>query len=78
MILDFNIQTHYQNAFGEFIVGEFLEKPPLFTSDQVFRLGEYAFEIWGMPKEGVWTFKLVSDKVFNMVLEEQLIHFEVL
>lgn len=78
MILDFNIQTHYQNAFGEFLVGEFLEKPPLFTSDQVFRLGEYVFEIWGMPKGDVWTFKLVTDKVFNMVLEEQLVHFEVL
>lgn len=78
MTLDFNIQTHYQNPFGEFIVGQFLEKPPLFVSDQKFRLGEFAFEIWGMPKGGVWTFKLVTDKVFNMVLEEQLVHFEVL
>jgi hypothetical protein len=78
MIFDFNIKTHHQNAFGEFIVGEFLEKPPHFVSDQMFRLGEYTFEIWGMPKGDVWTFKLVSDKVFNMVLEEQLIHFEVL
>jgi hypothetical protein len=31
-----------------------------------------------MPKGGVWTFKLVTDKVFNMVLEEQLVVFEVL
>ena len=78
MTLDFNIQTHYQNAFGEFIGGEFLEKPPYFTSDQKFRLGEFEFEMWGMPKDGIWTFKLITNKVFNMVLEEQLIHFHVL
>lgn len=78
MTLDFNIKTHNQTPFGEFIVGEFLEKPPHFISDQMFRLGEFEFEIWGMPKEGVWTFKLVTDKVFNMVVEEQLVHFEVL
>jgi hypothetical protein len=78
MTLEFNIQTHNQTAFGEFIVGEFLEKPPLFASDQVFRLGAFEFEKWGMPKKDVWTFKLVSDKTFNMVLEEQIVQLEIL
>jgi hypothetical protein len=78
MNLNFEIRTTTQTPFGEFIVGTFLEKPPYFSSDQKFQLGAFEFEIFGMPKNGFWILKLVSDKAFNEVLEEQVVQLYVL
>ena len=78
MTLNFEIKETKENAHGTFIIGKFVEKPPLFASDQKFQLGEYEFEIWGMPKGELWTLQLVSEKVFNWVLEEQVVRLEFL
>ena len=78
MTLNFEIKETKDNAHGTFIIGKFVEKPPLFASDQKFKLGEFEFEVWGMPKADIWTFILTSKKVFNEVLEEQIVHLEVL
>jgi hypothetical protein len=78
MNLNFEIRTTTQTPFGEFIVGTFLEKPPYFSSDQKFQLGAFEFELFGMPKDGFWTLKLVSDKAFNEVLEEQVVQLQIL
>jgi hypothetical protein len=78
MTLNFDIQSHYQNTFGHFIVGEFLEQPPYFVSDQKFRVGEFEFEMWGVLKDKNCTLKLVTEKELNWVLEEQVLKFEIL
>ena len=78
MTLNFDIKNHYQNTFGHFIVGEFLEHPPYFVSDQKFRVGEFEFEMWGVLKDKNCTLKLVTEKELNWVLEEQVLKFEVL
>lgn len=78
MTLNFEINHHYQNTFGDFIVGEFLEKPPLFVSDQKFKVGEFEFEIWGILKDRHCTLKRISKKEMNWVLEEQVLKFEIL
>ncbi len=78
MNINFEIEKHTETTFGLFLTGRFLEKPPHFASDQKFRLGGFEFEIWGMPKEELWTLKLVSKGVFNWVLEEQVVRLEIL
>ena len=78
MTLNFEIKETKENAHGTFIIGKFVEKPPLFASDQKFKLGEFEFEIWGMPKAGMWTLQLVPHKTFNEVLEEQIVHLDIL
>ena len=78
VLFNFEIEKHTETTFGSFLTGRFLEKPPLFASDQKFRLGEFEFEIWGMPKGELWTLQLVSEKVFNWVLEEQVVRLEFL
>jgi hypothetical protein len=78
MNLDFSINTTTQNTFGTFIFGQFLETPPLFATDQMLKMGPYTFEIWGRPKGNVWTLKLITEGVFNEVLEEQTVKLEVL
>ena len=78
MTVHFEIKETKENAHGTFIIGKFLEKPPLFASDQKFKLGEFELGIWGMPKAGLWTLELVSDKTFNEVLEEQIVHLDIL
>lgn len=75
-MLNFNIKNHYQNTFGHFLEGEFIEQPPYFTSDQKLRVGEFEFEVWGVMKGRHCTLKLVSKKEFNWVLEEQVLKFE--
>jgi hypothetical protein len=78
MILTFDIKEIKETPHGTFITGIFLEKPPYFVSDQKIKLGEYEFEIFGVPKDNLWTLILVTDKVFNEVLEEQVVHLEML
>jgi hypothetical protein len=78
MTLSFEVSSTVQNAFGEFIVGKFLEKLSYFPTDQKFRLSTFELEIWGMPKEDVFTLKLVSSETFNWVLEDQIVKLEVL
>ncbi len=78
MNLDFSIEKHTETTFGLFLTGRFLEKLPPFASDQKIRLGAFEFEIWGMPKDGLWTLKLVTEGVFNWVLEEQIVRLEIL
>ena len=78
MTINFEIEKHTETTFGSFLTGRFLEKPPLFASDQKFQLGAYEFEIWGMPKGELWTLQLISEKVFNWILEEQVVRLEFL
>ena len=78
MTINFEIKTTTQTPFGEFIVGTFIEKPPYFSSDQKLKMGAYEFEIFGMPKDGFCTLKLISEKAFNEVLEEQVVQLYVL
>jgi hypothetical protein len=78
MILQFEIQETKDTPHGTFLTGTFVEKPPYFTSDQKVKLGEYAFEIFGMPQGDIWTLKLITDKTFNEVLEEQIVQLEIL
>jgi hypothetical protein len=78
MTLKFEVNETKESPHGTYLIGQFLEKPPLFASDQKFRLGAFEFEVWGVPKNGVWTLELVSKKVFNVVVEEQTVLLEVL
>ena len=78
MTINFEIEKYTETAFGIFLTGRFLEKPPHFASDQKIRLGAFEFEIWGMPKDGLWTLKLNTEGVFNWVLEEQIVRLEIL
>jgi hypothetical protein len=78
MTLNFDIKNHYQNTFGHFLEGEFLEQPPYFVSDQKFKVGDYEFELWGVVKDRNCTLKLVTAKDLNWVLEAQVLKFEVL
>jgi hypothetical protein len=78
MQLDFDIQSHYKNAFGDFIVGTFIETPPLFASDQQWKLGKYTLELWGQPNQGIWTLKVLTDKDLNEVWEEQVVRLQIL
>ena len=45
MRLNFEIKKTKENAHGTFIIGKFVEKPPLFASDQKFKLEEFEFRI---------------------------------
>lgn len=74
--LDFNIEKTVTNAFGYFIVGRFLEVPPIMPGDQKFRLSGFEYEVWGVPQAGVWTLKLLSERVMNAVLDEQTVRLE--
>ena len=78
MTINFEIEKQFDTTFGILLVGRFLEKLPNVPMSQKFRLGEFEFEIWGMPKGDLWTLKLVSEKVFNWVLEEQIVRLEIL
>ncbi|NJN35409.1 MAG: hypothetical protein HC817_15275 [Saprospiraceae bacterium] len=78
MIIHFDITATKETSNGTFLIGKFTEKPPYSASNQKFKLGEFEFEIWGVPKAEMWTLILVSEKTFNEVLEEQIVQLEVL
>lgn len=78
MILDFDIKEIGETPHGTFLKGSFIEKPPYFASNQILKMGKYEFEIWGVPKDGIWTLKLITEIDFNEVLEEQLVQLELL
>ncbi len=78
MILHFDIKEIGETSHGTFLKGSFIEKPPYFATNQTLKMGKYEFEIWGAPKDGIWTLKLIKDVDFNEVLEEQVVQLEVL
>ncbi len=78
MTINFEIKETKETSHGTYIIGKFVEPMPLFSNDQKFRLGEFEFEMWGMPKDGFVTLELVSKKVFNWVLEQQVVRLDVL
>jgi hypothetical protein len=78
MTLKFEVNETKESPHGTYLIGQFLEKPPLLASDQKLKLGEFMFEIWGVPRKGIWTLKLVTEKEFNMALEEQTVLLEIL
>jgi hypothetical protein len=78
MILHFDITEVKETPHGTFLIGQFTEKLPYFASNQILKMGKYDFEIWGMPKEDIWTLQLMTEGTFNEVLEEQIVQLEVL
>ena len=78
MILHFDITEVKDTPYGTFLTGSFTEKPPYFASNQILKMGKYEFEIWGMPKDNVWTLQLTTDGEFNEALEEQIVQLEIL
>lgn len=78
MQVSFEVKRVFENTFGHFVEGIFLEETPFFSSNQFFKLGQYQFEIFGNVKAGVWTLKLMTEGVFNEVLEEQIVQIEIL
>lgn len=78
MILHFDITEVKETPHGTFLIGKFTEQPPYFASNQILKMGKYEFEIWGMPKDDIWTLQLMTGGTFNEVLEEQIVQLEIL
>ncbi|MDZ7880210.1 MAG: hypothetical protein U5L45_21215 [Saprospiraceae bacterium] len=78
MTINFDIEKQAETPFGTVLIGRFMEQPPYFASDQKFKLGKFEFELWGVPRKGIWTLKLVTDTVFNEAMEEQVVVLDIL
>lgn len=78
MQLDFEIETQFENAFGHFLTGQFVDQTPSLVAQPTLKMGEFLFQVWGQPRNNIWTLKLLEKKHFNFVGELQRVQFFVL